>query len=444
MNNYDVKLASVRAQLQMSGTAIIGLAKSTSNLFRDRKSSLRPRVDLSGFNQVIGVDKVAGIVVCEAMTTYADILRATITQGVMPCVVPQLKSITMGGAAAGVGIESSSFHYGLVHETLLSIEVLLAGGDVVICSPDNEYSDLFFGFPNSYGTLGYALKATAGVIPVKPYVRLDHIRHSDAKDYFAALAKNCNSDADFLDGSIFSSDEMYITTGRFADSCPYTSDYTFEHIYYRSIQNRETDYLTIQDYIWRWDTDWFWCSKNLLAQNPLVRRLYGRRRLNSITYQKIMRWNARLGIAQKLSQLTGTRKESVIQDIDIPISNAPQFLDFLLREIGILPIWICPIRATEIANRFPLYKLDPGTIYINFGFWDTVIHRHPRSEGYSNRRIERKARELGGIKSLYSDSFFPEDEFWEDYDGAAYARLKKRYDPRGLLRNLYQKCVLRH
>jgi hypothetical protein len=27
--------------------------------------------------------------------------------------------------------------------------------------------------------------------------------------------------------------------------------------------------------LWRWDTDWFWCSKNLFAQNPLVRRLTG-------------------------------------------------------------------------------------------------------------------------------------------------------------------------
>jgi len=37
----------------------------------------------------------------------------------------------------------------------------------------------------------------------------------------------------------------------------------------------------------------FWCSKHVFADRPLVRRLLGRKRLNSITYQKIMRWNSR-------------------------------------------------------------------------------------------------------------------------------------------------------
>ena len=46
------------------------------------------------------------------------------------------------------------------------------------------------------------------------------------------------------------------------------SDYTFEHIYYRSIRSASTDYLTTRDYLWRWDTDWFWCSKNFGAQHP--------------------------------------------------------------------------------------------------------------------------------------------------------------------------------
>ena len=52
-------------------------------------------------------------------------------------------------------------------------------------------------------------------------------------------------------------------------------------------------------------------------------------------------------------------------------------------------------------------------------------------------------QELGGIKSLYSDSYFPEEEFWRAYGGHAYARLKQRYDPQGRFGDLYQKCVLR-
>jgi FAD/FMN-containing dehydrogenase len=194
---------------------------------------------------------------------------ATLRQGVMPCVVPQLKSITIGGAASGVGIESSSFKYGLVHETLLELEVLLGDGSVVIATPDNEHRDLFFGFPNSYGTLGYALRVKAKAIPVKPFVALTHIRHSDRAAYFRQLDELCRAaDIDFIDGSVFSPNELYITLGSFVDDAPYTSDYTFENMYFRSIQTRDTDYLTTAGYLWRWDTDWFWCSKNFGRKTP--------------------------------------------------------------------------------------------------------------------------------------------------------------------------------
>ena len=53
----------------------------------------------------------------------------------MPAVVPQLKTITLGGAVAGVGIESSSHRYGLVHDTMLELDVLLGDGRVVACTP---------------------------------------------------------------------------------------------------------------------------------------------------------------------------------------------------------------------------------------------------------------------------------------------------------------------
>jgi len=59
---------------------------------------------------------------------------------------------------------------------------------------------------------------------------------------------------------------MVTTVGRFVNAAPYASDYTFEHIYYRSLRSRDEDYLATRDYLWRWDTDWFWCSGNLYAQ----------------------------------------------------------------------------------------------------------------------------------------------------------------------------------
>jgi FAD/FMN-containing dehydrogenase len=419
----------------------VRLNKNTSNLFRDRKNVKARRLDVRDFNNVLYVDKNDLYVEVEGMTPYEKLVHECLQQGVMPTVVPELKSITIGGAVTGVGIESSSFKYGLVHETVQEMEILRGDGTIVVCTPDNEYRDLFYGFPNSYGTLGYALKLKVKVVPVKPFVKLTHIRHNDTDAFFDAVSQWCSRDVDFIDGTVFAKDELYLTVGQFVDQAPYSSDYTYTNVYYLSIRERDTDYLAVEDYIWRWDTDWFWCSKNVFAQNPLVRRLLGRSRLNSVTYTKIMRWNSEWNLTGTINKLLGIHSESVIQDVEIPLGRCRQFLDFYFDTIRFTPVWICPVRAYDKNVRFDLYPLDPDTLYVNFGFWDVIKGRKQYPAGYYNRQIEEKVAELGGMKSLYSDSYYSEEQFWKLYDKSTYDRLKQKYDPKQQLKNIFAKCV---
>ena len=269
MSGFAARRERLVAELvaEPRGTAL-RLGKTTSNLFRDRDEAPRRRLDVREFSHVLEVDPAGGWVDVEGMTPYEKVADATLAHGVMPCVVPQLKSITIGGAVAGVGIEASSFRHGLVHETMLELEVLTGGGEVVVARADNEHRDLFYGFPNSYGTLGYALRVKAKTVPVKPFVRLEHVHHADPESFFGNLAAACASAVDFVDGVVFGPNELVTTVGRFVDTAPYTSDYTYERIYYRSLRSREEDFLSTRDFIWRWDTDWFWCSKNLYAAAP--------------------------------------------------------------------------------------------------------------------------------------------------------------------------------
>ena len=444
MNGHAERLDTLRAVLRDAGGEQIGLAKETSNLFRDRSAKKKRMLDVRSFNQVLAVDAAGGWIEAEGMTTYEDLVAHALREGVMPAVVPELKTITLGGAAAGVGIEASSFKYGLVHETLLELEVLTGDGRVLACRPDNEHRDLFYGFPNSYGTLGYALKLRARAIPVKPFVELTHRRFGRADAYFEALRAACAGGADFVDGVAFGREDLYLNECRFVDAAPHASDYTFENIYYRSIREKERDYLAVGDFIWRWDTDWFWCSKNLGAQVPWIRRLYGRGRLGSRTYQKIMRWNSRWGFTRMFEGLRAGHAESVIQDVDVPLENAAEFLEFFQREIGLAPVWICPVVATRDADKFPLYSMRPGRTYVNFGFWDVLRRPDRYGAGHFNRLIEDRVISLGGIKSLYSDSYFSREAFWRAYGGDAYRALKEKYDPRRVFPDLYDKCVMRH
>jgi FAD/FMN-containing dehydrogenase len=440
---YAAKKQRLQTAMRDAQGQSLRLGKDISHLFRDRSGRPQVHLDVRDLTEIIEVDPTAGTLDTMAMATYDSLSNACFAQGLVPAVVPQLKSITIGGAISGLGIESSSFKYGLSHETVEEMEVLLPDGDVVLCRADNEHSDLFFGLANSFGTLGYVLRVKAKAVPARRFVKLTHIHHSDPVACLRDLKAQLDAGADFIDGVAFAPGELAITLGHFTDEAPYTSDYTYEKIYYRSIRERQEDTLTTLDYLWRWDTDWFWCSKVFLAQHPVVRRLYGRKRLNSMTYMKLLRINNRFGIWGRLNKLRGVHTEAVIQDVPIPIDRAAEFLEFFQSEIGIQPVWLCPIRAFDRSAHFPLFPLDPNVDYVNFGFWDSRRSKQAHPPGHFNRLIEAKVTELDGLKSLYSDVYLDEEAFWEIYDRPAYERLKNKYDPHGHLKDIYRKCILK-
>src|SRR6188768_1975493 len=129
----EALLADV-ARAAGSPAAAVGLAKRTSNLFRARDETAKARLDLSAFDHVLGTGD--GWVDVEGSMTYEALVEATLPKGVMPAVVPQLKTITVGGALAGVGIEATSFRHGLVHDTVLEFDVLLPHGEIVSVTPE--------------------------------------------------------------------------------------------------------------------------------------------------------------------------------------------------------------------------------------------------------------------------------------------------------------------
>jgi len=166
--------------------ATVRLAKPTSNLFRARAKRDAPGLDTSGLTDVIRVDPGARTADVAGMCTYDDLVTATLPYGLSPLVVPQLKTITLGGAVTGLGIESASFRNGLPHESVLEMDILTGAGEVITASP-NQHQDLFRGFPNSYGTLGYSVRLKIELETVKPFVALRHIRFHSLDDLVAAV-----------------------------------------------------------------------------------------------------------------------------------------------------------------------------------------------------------------------------------------------------------------
>ena len=446
---YRVAVDRLQTQCQnLDADVPIRLAKRTSNLFRMRDVSGTPGLDVRAFSGVIDIDPVARTADVLGMTTYEDLVDSTLRYGLMPLVVPELKTITLGGAVTGLGIESTSFRNGCPHESVIDFDVLLGDGRVITVTPDGPHANLFTGFPNSYGTLGYALRLRIELEPVKPFVALEHYPHHSAVDAAEAIREISRTHeyrerpVDFLDGVFFSRDRVVITVGRFVDEAPYLSDYSRSKIYYKSLEQRSSDYLTVRDYLWRWDTDWFWCSGALGVQHPMVRPLLPRRILRSDFYWKVVGFERRHGWKSGWDAKRGhPPREPVIQDVEVPVNRLDEFLDFLDTELGIAPVWLCPLRQRSPGVTWDLYVLDAETTYVNLGFWSSVETTPGQRDGHHNRRVEEVVAELGGRKSLYSSSYYEEDEFWSIYNGAQYELLKKQYDPQGRLLDLHAKCV---
>lgn len=429
-------------------SGLAALSKKTSNLFRPREHGAVARLDVRGLNRTISVDAEAGTAEVEGMTTFEDFADACLEHGFVPPVVPELKTITVGGAITGIGIESSSFRNGFVHETVLEMDVLCGDGVVRTCTATNEHADLFRAIPNSYGTLGYVLRAKVAVDHAKPRVELHHRKFADRGEFLEAMREACGSaESDFVEGVVFAPGDHVLTTAVFTCKEGETSDYTGMTAYHTTLRKRETDLLSARDYLWRWDPDWFWCSRVFGMSNPVLRWLLGPWMLRSRVYWKILTHYRKWKVEERvdgLKRLLGRRvdlREPVIQDVEIPFEHCAAFMEFYEKNIDIRPCWVCPVVPRPAAKDWTLYPMEPGRLHLNFGFWESVATTPDLPADHFNRLLEREVVRLEGRKSLYSSVHFPEDEFWQIHDRVAYLALKDRYDPRRRFRDLYEKVV---
>jgi FAD/FMN-containing dehydrogenase len=438
VSDYAQKKSALQSRLP-DANGQIRLSKSTvSNLFRYQAGSASgPTLSLGHFNEVIAIDREAQTLDVEGLATFETIVAHCLPRGLLLPVTPELKHITIGGATVGIGIESTCFRHGFVHDALLEAEVLLPGGDIVTCTADNELSDLFRALPNSYGTLGYILRAQLALVPAKPFVHLRVTFFDAAEPFLDAMRKAAvDGDTDFIEGLFFGDNRFYLLTGVFVDEVARADDILREHIYYRLVQERRNIYLTTTDYIFRYDPEWFWNIPDTPLYD-LFRRHAPRRLRNSGFYTRYAAWKSRwLG---RVSARPGNT-EPLIQDWEVPWEAAGELVGFCLREVDLdgRPWAVVPIRTPRQPT---LYPIAADRLYFNLGCY-CQVRKVPGREPYHYTKImDRKCFELGGIKMLYSSTFLERAEFDARFNGEAYRAVKDKYDPQGRAPTLFEKVA---
>ncbi|HVS95759.1 MAG TPA: FAD-binding oxidoreductase, partial [Puia sp.] len=110
-------------------------------------------------NHFLDWDEKEGILECEAGASLEEIISVFGPRGWLPMICPGTKFVTIGGAIAN-DIHGKAHHKdGSFLQSVESMRVLIASGDVVTCSR-TENSDLFWATFGGMGLLGIVLSAT--------------------------------------------------------------------------------------------------------------------------------------------------------------------------------------------------------------------------------------------------------------------------------------------
>ena len=309
----------------------------------DVRFQSRP-IDVSRLGRILEIDVEGRRCTAEPAVTFAEVLRATLKHGLIPRVVPELEGITLGGAVAGCSVESMSFRFGGFHDGCTAYEIVTGDGRVLSCSPEND--PLAFGMIHgSYGTLGILTKLTFRLEPAKPYVRLTYRRLGSAHAFHEAMLEACRAgEWDFIDGIAHGPRSWILCLGRFTGAAPYTSSYRWLDIFYKSTNVRSEDYLTTEDYCFRYDTECHWLTKTLppLEWKP-VRFAIGKQVLGSTN---LIRWSKRLAPVLGLK-----KRPDLVVDVFIPSRRCEEFYRWYEADFAFWPLWI---RALSHPRAVPL------------------------------------------------------------------------------------------
>ncbi len=412
--------------------------KTISNLFRYESSIDKSRyeIDLSSFNKPLFLDSKNKILEVQGLTTFEQIIDFTLPHHLTPLITPELKHITIGGALVGIGVETNTFRYGFVHNSLLEADVLLSNGKVITVSR-NKNKDLFDALPNSYGTLGYVLRAKIKLRDIKPFVKLKTKKYKNIKKALSELnAKTKQKSIDTIEAIAYSKNEIYITLTEQTNKPKNLKSIYGPTIFYKEVSRANEFTLKTKDFFFRYDPDWFWNIPDNFLMN-LLRRITPKKLRNSGFYKKYGQ-----PIFDSLESKESKEKyEALIQDWEVPWNQGEKLFNFFfdIVETNGNPIIIAPIKTPTIAT---LYPMKPDQLYLNLGCYCAIKRKKGQKPFDVTKKIDNLCFRLGGIKMLYSSTFLNKKEFDKIYNGGAYDKLKKKYDPLKLLPTLFEKATL--
>lgn len=459
MDQHNLRVEKLAAQVKQFYEERVpfrlyhGNTNSTRPSIRSQKSSL----DVSHMNHVIEINVESRTCLVEPNVPMDGLFDAVMKHDLIPPVVPEFPGITVGGAFAGTAGESSSFRHGFFDATVNWCSVVLADGSVVKASKD-ENADLFEGLKGTFGTLGVGVLFEVKLLKAAKYVELSYhtVRDSvtEAKQFIRDACEKPADEVDFVDGIMFSKANGVVMNGKLVDSNEDGLEVVTFHnpwdswfyLHARKVMEEDLkshkkgekesskphrELIPLRSYLFRYDRGAFWTGRYaysyfLTPFNRITRYVLDHFMHTRVMYHALHR--------------SGMMEQFIIQDMALPWLNIETFYEWIDEEFQIYPQWLCPLVADGAGGGLnPHGNLDEklngdSGMMLNIGVWGPS----PGEPVETNRRIEAKLRELKGMKWLYAQTFYTEDEFWSIYDKKSYNALRSRFNAT-TLPNVYDK-----
>jgi len=464
----------------------------STNSTRPARSAQTKAVDISALNNVLSVDKARRIALVEPNVPMDKLVEATLPHGLVPPVIMEFPGITAGGGFAGTAGESSSFKHGFFDDTVERVEMVLADGEVVKAENPKYFGedkavkgDLFRGAAGAVGTLGVTTLLEVRLMEAKKYVKTRYRRTSSVAEAVAAIREEtAKPENDYVDGILFSKDHGVIVTGTLtdekpADVKPQTFSGAWDPWFYLHAKEKTassssasktitaspaaaaasasspdntaanttatssatpTDYIPLAEYLFRYDRGGFWVGTAAFEYFSIL----------MIPFRRFTRWflDDFLHTRMMYRALHGSGESArfVVQDIAMPFETTERFVDYTASELGIWPLWLCPLqrRGPPTFHPFttvpaPVDQKTPANkavaadetrqddLMLNVGVWGWGP-ADPAAFVQKNKELEDKVRELGGMKWLYAHTYYSPEQFWDMYRGKAwYDALREKY-----------------
>ena len=436
---------STRVRRFYEGREKFRISHGSTNSTRQSAGKGKNIINTSALSNILKVDTITRTALVEPNVPMDRLVEETMKYGLVPPVVMEFPGITVGGGYAGTSGESSSFKHGFFNKTINRVEMVLANGDVVICSDDDK-PDLFHGAAGAVGTLGVTTLVELRLREAKKYVETTYHPIASMSEAIEKLEQaTSDPDLDYVDGILFSKNSGAIVTGRLTDEPKHSipiqhfSDAGDPWFYLHVKENIRkstgpiVEAIPLAEYLFRYDRGGFWVGASAFEYFNIPFNNFTRWWLDDFLHTRMM---------YTALHASGQSKKYVVQDLALPYATAEKFVDYTDKIFGIYPLWLCPLRQSPLPTMHPHFNEieQDGTALkhmLNIGLWG---YGPPRHDDFIrvNRDLERKLQELGGMKWLYAHAYYTEEEFWKMYDKEWYDDLREKYGATSLP-NVYEK-----